>query len=148
MGSLIKEHVGVVILAVFIVIAVFGPMYVMKSPSRQLFFRAGKGQGRTTAETDAANGFQTVCRIPIPAYGHPPRLLRIVGFYMCITMLTMSGFLHRGCILFTRRREYRKFHPSPKAFRQARAKLSTVAECRRDSEKGLGGGDPEWTENW
>lgn len=30
MGSMVKEHVGVIILAVFILVAVFGPMYVDK----------------------------------------------------------------------------------------------------------------------
>ena len=31
MGSMVKEHVGVIILAVFILFAVFGPMYVERS---------------------------------------------------------------------------------------------------------------------
>lgn len=53
----------------------------------------------------------------------------------------------RTCILLSRRREHKKFHPSPQAFRQARSKLGTVAECRKDTEKGLGG-DAEWTDNW
>lgn len=35
MGSVVKDHVGVIILAIFIVIAVFGPVYVTAfSPSR------------------------------------------------------------------------------------------------------------------
>lgn len=77
MGSMVKEHVGVIILAVFILVAVFGPI---------------------------------------------------------------------TCILLSRRREHKKFHPSPQAFRQARTKLGTVAECKKDTEKGLGG-DAEWTDN-
>lgn len=28
MGSVVKEHIGVIILAIFIVFAVFGPVYV------------------------------------------------------------------------------------------------------------------------
>lgn len=73
----VREHIGVIILAIFIVIAVFGPI---------------------------------------------------------------------ACIVYSRRREHQKFHPSPNAFRQARKKLGTVAECRKGDEKGLTG-DTEWTDN-
>lgn len=34
MGTMIKEHVGVIILAVFILVAVFGPMYVERACPR------------------------------------------------------------------------------------------------------------------
>lgn len=116
MGSVVHEHVGVIILAVFIVIAVFGPVYVTSGSERPFPMR--------------------------PACFHP-----ISGRGYWRIWLTRPRRRHRGCIFFTRRREHKKYHPSPKAFRKARTKLGTVADCRRDTEKGLSG-DPEWTDNW
>ncbi|SPN98950.1 uncharacterized protein DNG_01989 [Cephalotrichum gorgonifer] len=77
MGSMVKEHIGVIILGIFIGFAIFGPI---------------------------------------------------------------------ACVLYSRRRERKKFHPSPKAFRQARNKLGTVSERKKGTEKGLEG-DAEWTDN-
>ncbi|KEZ39074.1 hypothetical protein SAPIO_CDS10459 [Scedosporium apiospermum] len=66
----------------------------------------------------------------------------ILGIFIFFAVIAPAG-----CIVWARRREHRKYHPSPNAFRKARRKLATVAECRKDTERHLGGGDSEWTGN-
>ncbi|PKS05293.1 hypothetical protein jhhlp_008665 [Lomentospora prolificans] len=66
----------------------------------------------------------------------------ILGVFIVVAVIAPAC-----CIIWARRRERRKYHPSSKSFRQARSKLVAVAEYRKDTEKYLGGGDAEWTGN-
>lgn len=66
----------------------------------------------------------------------------ILGIFILVAVIAPAC-----CIIWARRREHRKYHPSSKSFRKARRKLATAAEYRKDTEKYLGGGDAEWTGN-
>lgn len=66
----------------------------------------------------------------------------ILGVFIVVAVIAPAC-----CIIWARRRERRKYHPTSKSFRKARAKLVAVAEYRKDTEKCLGGGDAEWTGN-
>ena len=55
--------------------------------------------------------------------------------------------LLRSCLIQARRQEHQKYHPKPRAFEKARRKLSSVTECRGQSEK-CNRDDEAWIGDW